>query len=295
MAETTPTPIAVALVGAGPWAAKAYAPMLAAGEETRLAAVWSRRPEAARDLAAAHGAEAPESFDALLERCDAVAFAVPPDVQAQLAFRAARAGKALLLDKPLALSLEAAERLAREAEDAGVVTQLMLTHRFRSRTKAFLEQARGWDAMGARVAFLSSAFLRGPYACAWRKEHGALHDLGPHAFDLLDAALGPIESVVGCGDPRRFVTLSCRHAGGAVSEVALSGVTPVEPTVFRLDLYGPRGALEFDAVAASAEEPWAEARRQFAGAFWIGRSSALDVKRGLMLQRLIDQALRALA
>jgi predicted dehydrogenase len=171
----------------------------------------------------------------------------------------------------------------------------MLTHRFRSRTKAFLEQARGWDAMGARVAFLSSAFLRGPYACAWRKEHGALHDLGPHAFDLLDAALGPIESVVGCGDPRRFVTLSCRHAGGAVSEVALSGVTPVEPTVFRLDLYGPRGALEFDAVAASAEEPWAEARRQFAGAFWIGRSSALDVKRGLMLQRLIDQALRALA
>lgn len=295
MAATIPTPIAVALVGAGPWAAKAYAPMLAAGPETRLAAVWSRRPEAARGLAATHGAEATESFDALIERCDAVAFAVPPDVQAELAIRAARAGKALLLDKPLALSLEAAERLAREAEDAGVVTQLMLTHRFRSRTEAFLEQARAWDAMGARVAFLSSAFLRGPYACAWRKEHGALHDLGPHAFDLLDAALGPIESVVGRGDPRRFVSLSCRHASGGVSDLSLSGVAPIEPTVFRLELYGPRGALEFDAVAASAEEPWAEARRQFAEAFRSGRPSALDVKRGLLLQRLIDRALRALA
>ena len=295
MAASVRTPIAVALAGAGPWAAKAWAPMLAAGPETRLAAVWARRPEAARELAAAHGAETAESFDALLERCDAVAFAVPPDVQAELAVRAARAGKALLLEKPLALSLDAAERLAQEVEHAGVVTQLMLTHRFRKRTEAFLAQAREWDAIGARLAFLSSAFIRGPYACAWRKEHGALHDLGPHAFDLLDAALGPIESVVGSGDPRRFVAISCRHASGAISELALSGVTPIEPTVFRLDLYGPRGALEFDAVAASVEEPWAEARRQFAEAFRSGRPSALDVKRGLLLQRLIDRALQSLA
>lgn len=295
MAASSPPPIAVALAGAGPWAAKAWAPMLAAGPETRLAAVWSRRPEAARELAAAHGAETAETFDALLERCDAVAFAVPPDVQAELAVRAARAGKALLLEKPLALSLEAAERLSKEAEGTGVVTQIMLTHRFRARTEAFLAKAREWDAMGARVGFLSSAFIRGPYACAWRKEHGALHDLGPHAFDLLDAALGPIETIVGCGDPRRFVALSCRHASGAVSELALSGVAPIEPTVFRLDLYGEKGALAFDAVAASVEEPWAEFRRRFAEAYRSGRSGPLDVRRGLELQRLIDRALRALA
>lgn len=269
--------------------------MLAAGPETRLAAVWSRRPEAARELAAPHGAEVAESFDALLERCDAVAFAVPPDVQVELAVRAARAGKALLLEKPLALTLEDAERLAREAEDAGVVTQLMLTHRYRGRTEEFLAQAREFDAMGARVAFLSSAFLRGPYACAWRREHGALHDLGPHAFDLLEGAVGPIESVTGRGDPRRFVALSCRHAGGAVSDIALSGVAPIDPTVFRLDLYGAKGALAFDAVAASVEEPWAEFRRRFAEAFRSGQSGPLDVHRGLHLQRVIDQALRALA
>ena len=290
-----PPPIAVALVGAGPWAAKAYAPMLASGPETRLAVVWSRTPEAARALAAAHGAEAAETFDALLERCDAVAFAVPPDVQAEMAIRAARAGKALLLDKPLALTLEAAERLAREVAEAGVVTQLMLTHRFRSRTAEFLARAREWEAFGARLAFLSSAFIRGPYACPWRREHGALHDLGPHAFDLLDAALGPIESIVGRGDPRRFVALGCRHASGAISEVALSGVTPIEPTIFRLDLFGPRGALEFDAVAASVEEPWAEARRRFAKAFRGGQPGPLEVQRGLLLQRLIDRALRSLA
>ena len=294
MTVSTLRPIEVGLVGAGPWAEKAYAPMLAAGPETRLAAVWSRRADAARLLAETNGTVAAESFDALLERCEAVAFAVPPDVQAELGARAARAGKALLLDKPLALTLEAAERLARAVEDSGVVTQLMLTHRYRSLTAAFLEQARSWDAIGGRLAFLSSAFIRGPYACAWRKAHGALHDLGPHAFDLLDAALGPIESITGRGDPRRFVALSCRHASGAVSDVALSGVVPLVPSVFRVELYGPRGLLEFDGVAASVEEPWAEARRLFAEAFHSGRSSGLDVRRGLLLQRLIDRADRAL-
>jgi predicted dehydrogenase len=295
MHDAPQRPIAVGLVGAGPWAARVYAPMLAAGPETRLAAVWTRRAEAARALADAHGATAADSFDALLERCEAVAFAVPPNVQAELGVRAARAGKALLLDKPLALALEPAERLARAVEEAGVVTQLMLTHRYRTATAVFLEQARGFDAIGARLAFLSSAFLRGPYACVWRREHGALHDLGPHAFDLLEAAMGPIESMTGAGDPRRWVALACRHASGAVSDVALSGAVALEPSVFRLALFGERGGLEFDGVAAAAEEPWAEVRRRFAGAFSSGRSSGLDVHRGLLLQRLIDRALRVLA
>lgn len=294
MRDVTPNAIRVGLVGAGPWATKAYAPMLAEGPETVLAAVWARRLEAAQALAQPHGAEVCETIDALLDRCDAVAFAVPPDVQAELAVRAARARKALLLDKPLALDLHAAEALAREVATSGVVTQLMLTHRFRARTDDFLSQAQVFRARAARLAFLSSAFVRGPYATAWRRERGALHDLGPHAFDLLEAAVGPIESIVGRGDPREYVALSCRHAGGAVSELVLSGVARIEPTVFRLDLYGEQGALEFDAVAASVESPWAEVRRRFAESCRAGRSSAIDVNRGVEIQRLIERAGKAL-
>lgn len=293
MTHPTP-PIAVGLVGAGPWAEKAYAPMLAEGPETRLAAVWARRPEAAAALAAVHGSVAAPSYEVLLEHCDAVAFAVPPDVQAELGVRAAEAGKALLLDKPLALTLADAERLAAAVAKAGVVTQVMLTHRYRARAAAWIEQARGFEAIGARLAFLSGAFVRGPYACEWRREHGALHDLGPHAFDLLDAALGPIESIAGRGDPRAFVALSCRHASGAVSELAMSGVMHLPQSVFSLELYGPAGALAFDAVAASGDDPWANARRRFAAAFRSGRPNELDVRRGLTMQRYIDMALRSL-
>jgi predicted dehydrogenase len=288
------TPLAVGLVGAGPWAAKAYAPMLAAGPETRLAGVWARRPEAAHALAAAHGTEAVESFEALLDRCEAVAFAVPPDVQAELGARAARAHKHLMLDKPLALELDGARRLSDAVGEAGVVTQLMLTHRFRPRTAEFLERARAFETIGARLAFVSGAFVRGPYACAWRREHGALHDLGPHAFDLLEAALGRIVEITGRGDPRRWVSLVAMHASGAVSDLSMTGSVELPQSVLRIELYGPSGALEFDAVAAARDEPWSLARRTFAEAVRTGKSPELDVRRGLEIQELIERARKAL-
>jgi predicted dehydrogenase len=282
------------LVGAGPWAEKVYAPMLSAGPETRLGCVWARRPEVARELASRFACDAAESFDALLDRCEAVAFAVPPDVQAELAVRAARAGRHLMLDKPLAITLDAAASVVEAVDVAGVVSQIMLTHRFRPKTASFLTDARRLDAKRARLAFLSNAFLRGPYANAWRREHGALHDLGPHAFDLLEAALGPIEEITGRGDPRTWVALVCGHAGGAVSEVVMSGIVDLERSVFRIELEGRGGSLVFDAVAAAVDEPWSLARRTFAEAVRARRPPELDARHGLRIQKLIDRALRGL-
>jgi predicted dehydrogenase len=287
-------PIRSGLVGAGPWAEKAYAPMLAAGPETTLAAVWARRPDAARALGAPLGAAVAPTFEALLDACEAIAFAVPPDVQAELAPRAARAGRHLMLDKPLALDLDAARALAEAVAESGVVTQLMLTHRFRPRTAEFLARARDFGAIGARLAFLSGAFLEGRYATPWRREHGALFDLGPHALDLVEAALGPIVEIRGAGDPRRWVSLACTHADGAVSDLSMSGVMRLPQSVFRCELYGPAGVLEFDAVAGAVDEPWSAARRSFAEAVRSGRPPELDVRHGVRLQELIDRATRAL-
>src|SRR5687768_14983337 len=105
-------PLRVGLVGAGPWAAMVHAPVLAAGPETTLEVVWARRPEAAAELAGKFGAAPVSSFDELLGRCEALAFCVPPMVQAELAPVAAKAGKALLLEKPLAGDLDGAQRVA---------------------------------------------------------------------------------------------------------------------------------------------------------------------------------------
>lgn len=264
--------------------------MLSRGPETELTCVWARRPEAAQELASAHATDVADTFAALLEHCDAVAFAVPPDVQAKLAVEAALAGRHLMLDKPLGLTLEQATGIQAAVEEAGVVAQLMLTQRFRPATRAFLRDAEGFGAIGARLTFLSSAFVRGPYATPWRREYGALYDFGPHAFDLLAAALGPIRRISGAGDSRTWVALSCEHESGAVSELSMSGVMELPQSVFEVELYRPDARLVFDAVAAAKDEPWSLARRTFADAVRRGVSPELDVRRGVMLQRWIEEA-----
>src|SRR4051794_11858220 len=99
------------LIGTGFWADAVHATGIGAHPEAELVGVWGRDPSKAGAFAAKHGARAYVDVDELIAVVDAVAFSVPPDVQAELAVRAAQAGCALLLEKPLALTVEAAERV----------------------------------------------------------------------------------------------------------------------------------------------------------------------------------------
>jgi len=286
----THSPVKVGLVGAGPWARAVHARMLATGPETQLTSVWARRPEAAHATAAPYGAEVAARFEDLLDTCEAVAFAVPPSVQAELARRAAEAGKALLLEKPLALDLPSAQGLVDAVDRAGVVSQLVLTSRYHPATRRFLAAAQGAEAVGARAAWVHGAFPGGEFATPWRLEHRALLDLGPHIRDLLDTAVGPIVRVRGTGHPRRWIELTCEHASGAVSQASLSGSVHVERGITRIELFGPHPELVLDGAALDHEESWPVLRREFATAVRTGKPGELDVHRGLHLQRLMAQA-----
>ena len=126
-------PVRVGLVGAGTWARRMHAPMLARGPETELTAVWARRSSAAFDVAQVVGSRSVASFDELLDTCEAVDFAVPPDVQAVLAPQAVARGKAVMLEKPIARDLVQARRLADAVGASGVASIVVLTKRFHPR------------------------------------------------------------------------------------------------------------------------------------------------------------------
>lgn len=79
------------LVGTGHWARTAHAAGLTATDGAELTGVWGRNAGKAAALARDVGARSYDDIDALLAEVDAVAFAVPPDVQAPIAARAARA------------------------------------------------------------------------------------------------------------------------------------------------------------------------------------------------------------
>lgn len=283
-------PVRVGLVGAGPWARAMHARMLAAGPETALTAVWARRPEAAAELARAHGALAAASFEELLDHCEAVAFAVPPAVQAGLGVQAAAAGKALLLEKPLGADLAAARAVADAVAEHGVVSQLVLTKRYHPATRAFLAEAASRQVTGARSCYLHGAFLGGEFATGWRLEHGALLDLGPHLLDLLDSAVAPVVSVRGTGDPRRWIELTCEHENGAVSQASLSGSVSLPRARTRVELFGPGEELVYDTADIDHEECWPVLRREFATAVRTGTGTGIDAARGLRLQELLSQA-----
>jgi len=285
--------IRVGLVGAGPWASLVHAPMLAAGPDTTLEAVWARRPEAAQKLADRHGAAVAASTEELFERCEAVAFAVPPAVQAALAPDAAHAGCALLLEKPIAGDLAGAEALADAVGESGVASMVVLSWRYAAEVRSFLQAAARFEAYGGVGQFLSAGLLAGPFKTPWRLERGPLLDLGPHVIDLLDAALGTVTGIRASGDLADWVTLQLEHESGVASSAVLSGTTAVEPHRSGVGLYGPAGVLEVDCNTAVGRDAFTTLVAEFAAAC-RGQVHALDVHRGLHLQRLLDQAERQL-
>ena len=287
---TVPTgPLRVGVAGAGPWSLLFHAPMLAAHPATTLAAVWARRLPAAEAIASPYGAVAHDSFDRFLDDVDAVAFAVPPDAQAALAIRAARAGKALLLEKPLALNLADAEALARVVEETGVATQMVLTWRYVPEIRALLEAAARTTPLGGRGWFLSGGFLGGVFATPWRIEHGPLFDLGPHVIDLLDAALGIVVGIRAHGDRHGWVGLLLEHEGGAVSEVSLTGTSPIQPARAGVEIHTADGLLEVATVGASASAATTIVD-EFVVTARTWTPHPLDVRRGVHLQRLLTAA-----
>lgn len=290
------------LVGAGPWGHLFTGPMLASSPEVTFVGVWARRPEASAQLAAAHDVTAYDDLDALFADCDACTFSVPPSVQADLAARAARAGVAVLLDKPIGANVAEAEALTAAIDDAGVMSQLVLTFRYFDAMRTFLDEARAFDSYGGRASFFGDGCLPGRYfGTPWRIAEGGLLDLGPHVLDALDAALGRIVGIEARGDPHGLVLLECEHAGGRVSQAALSGCTD-QPGGLMVEVHGLDGRRGIDIAAFTPEQTGAEfanAQRrmpaELAAAVASGVPHPLDVHHGLYLQRLIDDAAAQLA
>jgi predicted dehydrogenase len=286
----------VGLVGAGPWAQMIHAPGIANHPGTTLTGVWARRPEAAAALAATHGAEPFEDYSAMLSTVDAVAFCVPPSVQGPMAIEAANAGKHLVLEKPIAESIEVAEHLVAAVTEASVASLVVLTRRYAPETKEMLAQLHrtgGWT--GADSRWLAGALLDGPFSNSpWRHEKGALDDVGPHAFDLLVAALGEITDVIAANVSETGLwQLILQHAGGATSTVSLCLSLPLQPPFADFTIFGTNGHRTLSNRDTPALDCFTNLLDDFVAMVHSGTTThECDVRRGLHLQRIIDLARR---
>ncbi len=191
------------IVGCGviaPFHAKAIVELPGA----RLVAVADAMPERARDLASDFGVEQVD-VDALFDRTDidVVCVCVPSGEHAQMGVRAAAAGKHVVVEKPIEVTLEAADRLIAACRDHGVTLSVISQHRWDQGVRALKELVEG-GKLGRLV--LGDAIVKwyrtqqyyesGSWRGTWTLDGGgALMNQGVHYVDLLQWVMGPVERV----------------------------------------------------------------------------------------------------
>ena len=282
------------LVGTGPWARLAHGPGLGAASGVELVGVWGRHADKAAALAGELGVTPYDDYAELLESVDAVAFAVPPKVQASMALEAAAIGKHLLLDKPVADSFDDARALADEAADEGIASVVLFTHRFDPAMRTFFADVRtragwkgGWTRMLAALDAPGNPFTNS----AWRREtRGALWDVGPHALSNLTALLGPIVELTAVGGAGDLVHLVVRHESGASSTASLALSAPPAGSHFETGVWGETGT----ALMPDSDLPGVDALRlaaeELVAAAESGESHPLDVAFGTRVVELLASA-----
>lgn len=169
--------------------------------EMRLAGVWDPSPEAvARLSAAAPGVPMLSGAEAVIAACDVLYVAAPPAAHIPLARAALAAGRAVLLEKPLATGLAEAEAFVAEAEAAGARAAVNFPMAS-SPAVAQLDRWRQEGTVGApRRLEIATDFGRWPRgwqndAAGWlarRAEGGFTREVVSHFLFLTRRQLGPL-------------------------------------------------------------------------------------------------------
>lgn len=264
-------PIGVAIAGLG-FGEAVHLPALQNVPELELVALWHRRQDRLDQSCSQSGLKGYNSWDSLLEdpRVDAVIIATPPAPRYELAIQALKAGKHLLLEKPVALNAQQVADLQREAINRG----LSVAVDFEYRAVPLFQQAERLLKQGAvgvpwlvKFDWLMSSRANPQRAWNWYSQAneggGVLGALGTHAFDTLAWLIGPVGDLQALtrtaiekrpdsagklqsvdADDIALINLELKtHQGGAVAtQMALSSVARNGRGCW-IEIYGSEGSL----------------------------------------------------
>ena len=154
---------------------------------------------------AGEGVSAFDSAEALLQsdRCDAVVISTPPDTHEAFAIAAMRAGKHVLVEKPMASSAAACLRMMEAARQTGRTLTVGFNHRYFAAVKAVREAVRS-GAIGtlSHVRGYAGHVGLAEFKAPWMYDKrvmggGALMDNGIHMADLVQHLMGGVATVSG--------------------------------------------------------------------------------------------------
>lgn len=138
-------------------------------------------------------------------KIDLVDIVTPNNTHAEIAIAAARAGKHIICEKPLAMNLKEAKEMLDEVEKAGVVHMLCHNYRFAPAVqlaKKIIDEGRLGKIYHIRATFLQDWLMDPDFPLTWRLDKeisgsGTLGDLGAHIIDMARFLVGEFTEVIG--------------------------------------------------------------------------------------------------
>jgi predicted dehydrogenase len=211
----------VGIAGAGHFG-RYHALKVAASARTRLTGIFDPDLERAKTVGWEAGAKE-LAYEDLLDASDAVIVAAPAEVHYDLAARALRAGKHVLVEKPIAATLAQADELGSLARDRGLVLQVGHLERF----------SAAYQAMASRVG--APLYIEATRIAPFKPrgtDVSVILDLMIHDLDLVLALIdSEIESVDAVGAPvasphEDIANARLRFRNGAVATITASRISP---------------------------------------------------------------------
>ena len=229
-------------------------------------------PERAREWAQQQGVPAFTSYEEMLQRvdCDVVSICTPSGLHAAHGALAARAGKHVITEKPMAISLGQADELVKACDDAGVFLFVVKQNRLNPPIQ-LLRRAVDKGRFG-RI-FLANTTVRwqrpqdyydaAPWRGTWEFDGGAIMNQASHYVDLIQWLVGPVESVMAktATQARRIEAEDSgvallKFRSGALGVIEVNVLTYPRNLEGSITILGEKGSVKIGGTAVNRVEHW---------------------------------------
>jgi predicted dehydrogenase len=246
-----------AVLGSGGIASRRTIPEgIIPAENAELVCVYDIDRQVNAEVAERFGAKSADSLDeALHADIDAVYVATPAYVHHEQVLACADAGKHVLCEKPLGMTVEQANEMFQACNDAGVLLGTALMMRFHSQHRQALKLIREGKLGTLTYARTQLSCWYPPIPGAWRQARdtgggGSLIDMGGHCIDLLEMFLGNISriscfinSTVHDYETEDSAVAMLFFENGAIATVDTFFCIPDASSRNVLELYGSKGSI----------------------------------------------------
>ena len=266
------SPMRIALVGCGRISANHFE-AIARVDGLELATVCDVVESRAREAGEKLGVPWFTSYEKMLAEadCDAVTIATPSGLHPQQGILAARAGKHVISEKPMAISLAGADALVHACDEAGVRLFVVKQNRLNATVqlvKRALDKGRFGRLFLANTTVHwsrpQSYYDQAPWRGTWEFDGGAFMNQASHYVDLMQWLVGPVESVIA-----KTATMARRieaeDTGAAVLKFRNGALGVIEVTMLTFPknlegsftLIGEKGTAKIGGTAVNRIEHWA--------------------------------------